>query len=154
MCEFSSKFTIKTAERRQRRCSGVFIVNFKLSNTLALKRFHILFWCFYCWLWRNNWRLGKCFGYPALDPRPLALGSHKIFNQLNLFLFKVESWSCAHYFRWFTGYLNHVDSLMSHVATCFKGTALLLNVHLSCFMDFILCLTDKYMLKVTNKKLD
>ena len=33
--------------------------------------------------------------------------------------------------------------LMLHVASCFKDTALLFNVHLSFFMDFILCPTDK-----------
>ena len=42
----------------------------------------------------------------------------------------------------------------THVTgTCFKETALFFNVHLSCFVDFILCPTDKYMLKVTNKKI-
>ena len=40
---------------------------------------------------------------------------------------------------------------MSHVATCFKETALLFNVLLSCFVDFILSASDKYMFKVTNK---
>ena len=59
-------------------------------------------------------------------------------------------WSCAHYFQWFTGYLNHVDLLMLHVATRFKEIALLFNVHLCFFADFILCLTDKYMFKVGN----
>ena len=34
--------------------------------------------------------------------------------------------------------------------TCFKEAALLFTVHLSSFVIFILCLTDKYMLKVTN----
>ena len=47
-----------------------------------------------------------------------------------------------------------ITSLMLHVATCFKETALLFNVHLSFFVDFILCPTDKYMSKVNNKKLD
>ena len=43
---------------------------------------------------------------------------------------------------------------LTHVTcTCFKETALLLNVHLSCFMDFVLCPTDKCMFKVTNKKI-
>ena len=42
---------------------------------------------------------------------------------------------------------------MSNVATCFKETVLLFNVHLSCFVDFILCSTDKYMFKVSNKKI-
>ena len=42
---------------------------------------------------------------------------------------------------------------MLNVATCFKETALLFNVHLSCFVDFILCPTDKYMFKVSNKKI-
>ena len=41
----------------------------------------------------------------------------------------------------------------THVTgTCFKETALFFNVHLSCFVDFILCPTDKYMFKVNNKK--
>ena len=43
-----------------------------------------------------------------------------------------------------------ITSLMLHVATCFKETALLLNVH---FVDFIQCPTDKYMPKVNNKKI-
>ena len=76
--------------------------------------------------------------------------SHKSFNKLNLLLFKVQSlWSCAHYFQWFMGYLNHVDLLMSHVHVLKK---LLFNVNLSCFVDFIMCPTDKYMFKVHNKK--
>ena len=37
--------------------------------------------------------------------------------------------------------------------TCFKEDALLFNVHLSCFVDFILCPTDKYMFKINNKKI-
>ena len=46
-----------------------------------------------------------------------------------------------------------ITSLMLHVATFFKETALLLNVQLSFFVDFILCPTDKYMSKVNNKKI-
>ena len=46
-----------------------------------------------------------------------------------------------------------ITSLMLHVATCFKETALLFNVHLSFFVDFILCPTEKYMSKVNNKKI-
>ena len=38
------------------------------------------------------------------------------------------------------------------LCTCFKETTPLFNVHLSCFVDFILCPTDKYMFKVNNKK--
>ena len=37
--------------------------------------------------------------------------------------------------------------------TCFKETALLFNVHLNCFVNFILCPTDKYMFKVNNEKI-
>ena len=37
--------------------------------------------------------------------------------------------------------------------TCFKETALLFNVHRSCFVDFILCPTNKYMFKVNDKKI-
>ena len=39
-------------------------------------------------------------------------------------------------------------------STCFKETALLFNVHLSCFVNFILCPPEKSMFKVNNKKLD
>ena len=52
--------------------------------------------------------------------------------------------------------LTHVTmdivSLISRVATCFKETALLSDVHLSFFVDFILR-PDKYMSKVNNKKI-
>ena len=42
----------------------------------------------------------------------------------------------------------------THVTcTCFKETSLFFNVYLSCFVDFILCPTDKYMFKVNNKKI-
>ena len=37
--------------------------------------------------------------------------------------------------------------------TCFKATALLLNVHWRCFVDFILCLTEQYMFKGNNKRI-
>ena len=37
--------------------------------------------------------------------------------------------------------------------TCFKENALFFNVHFSCFVDFILCPTDKCMFKVNNKKI-
>ena len=49
MCEICSDFTKKTPERRQWRRSGVLL--------LTLNRFHILFWCFYCWLWTSKYRL-------------------------------------------------------------------------------------------------
>ena len=41
---------------------------------------------------------------------------------------------------------------MLHVVTCFKETALLIDMHVSFFVDFILSQTDKYMSKVNNKK--
>ena len=95
--------------------------------------------------------------------RPPAAGPHiqssapspyKNFNQLNLFLFEGQSlWSCALYFQWFTDHLNHVYLLTLYVAACFKETALLFNVHLSCFLDYFLCLTNKYIFKVNNKKI-
>ena len=87
-----------------------------------------------------------CLGYPAPGSyiRPSAPGLNKSFNQLSLLLVKVQSlWFCALYFQWYTRYLNLVDLLI----------ALLFNVHLSCFVDFILCLTDKYMFKFINKKI-
>ena len=64
---------------------------------------------------------GHCF-YKVIGlsgPWPSVLISsplpHKRFNQLNLFLVQFQSLcSCAHYIQWFTGYINHVDLLMSH----------------------------------------
>ena len=48
--------------------------------------------------------------------RPAAPGPKNFFNQLNLLLLKVQSlWSCAHYFQWLMGYLNHVHLLLPHV---------------------------------------
>ena len=42
----------------------------------------------------------------------------------------------------------------AHVTgTCLKETALFFNVHLSYFVDFLLCPTNKYMFKVYNKKI-
>ena len=31
----------------------------KLTIKLTLERFHILFWCFHCWLWMSTCRLGR-----------------------------------------------------------------------------------------------
>ena len=64
MCETCSKLTIKTPEQCQWRRSGVFIA--------SLKRFHTLFWCFYCWLWTS-----KCFLGDGLKIQ--------IYTQLNIF---------------------------------------------------------------------
>ena len=49
-CEICSKLTIKIPKRRQRCCSGIFIVKFE----------HIthLFLCFYCWFWTSRCLLG------------------------------------------------------------------------------------------------
>ena len=81
-------------------------------------------------------------------PRP-----PKIFNQLNLLLLKVHSlWSCAHYFQWFMDYFKPCW-LTDATCNCFKETALLLNVHLGCFVNFIKCPTDKYVFKVNNEKI-
>ena len=41
-------------------------------------------------------------------------------------------------------------SLTHATCTCFKETVALFNVHLSCFVNFILCLTNKYMFKVNK----
>ena len=93
------------------------------------------------------------FGLSSPHIHPSDPGLHKSFKQIDLFLSKVQSlWSWAHCCKWFMGYLNHVDLFMLHVTACFKETALLFNVHLSCFVDFILCTTDKYIFKVCNKK--
>ena len=84
--------------------------------------------------------------------RPPAPGPHKSFNKRNFLLVKVQSlWSRAHYFQWFTGYLNHIDLLMSHVHVL-KKLLYRLMFSLSCFVDFVLCPTNKYMLNVNNKK--
>ena len=44
---------------------------------------------------------------------------------------------------------------LTHVTCkCFKESAILFNVQLSCTVDFIPCQTEKYMFKVNNKKID
>ena len=48
----------------------------------------------------------------------------------------------------FMGYLNHVDFLMQYGHVLKKQRYCL--IHLSCFVNFILCLTDKYMFKVSK----
>ena len=56
-CEICSKLTIKTPERRHRRRSGVFIVNFEIkfftgstvSSPLYLKKKGIMTFQYFCW---------------------------------------------------------------------------------------------------------
>ena len=60
MCEICSWLTIKTPERRQWRVL--------VPLLLTLHRCHLLFWCFYNWLWRSKCQLGSC--YRSLSIRP------------------------------------------------------------------------------------
>ena len=77
--------------------------------------------------------------YPVFDLRP-----YRRCYQPNLFLGKLFSMV----------YGLFKPCCFTHVTgTCFKETALFFNVHLSCFVDFILCPTDKYMFKVSNRKI-
>ena len=47
-------------QKHQKNVWNLFKVNNKVNDfvlfclLLALKRFHILFWCFWCWLWTSN----------------------------------------------------------------------------------------------------
>ena len=51
-CEICSNVAIKTSERRNWRCSNVFIDDFERIS-------HTFIWCFYCWLW-----IDKCLLEP------------------------------------------------------------------------------------------
>ena len=96
-------------------------------------------------------------GYPSPNPQPSYLAPspqpQKIFNQLDFLLVKLQS--CDLQIMWTL--LSMVCRLikpcrLAHVTcTCFKETAILFNVHFSCFVDFILCPTDKYIFKINNK---
>ena len=80
--------------------------------------------------------------YPALDPRPTAL-------------IKVSSSSTSMIMCTLLSMVYGLFKpcwLIGVSSTCFKETTPLFNVHLSCFVHFILCPTDKYMFKVNNKK--
>ena len=91
---------------------------------------------------------------PASSPhiRPSVPGPHKIFIKLSLLLVKFQwRWSCAHYFQWFTGNLNDVDILMSHKHVL--DTTPLFNMHLNCFVGFILYPTNRYMFKFNYNKI-
>ena len=96
-------------------------------------------------------------GYPKLGPRPPypALGRRppapiKISTSATSSYLK-----SSHYVQLLSMVYRLIKACWrTHVTcTCFKETALLFNVHLNCFVDFILCPTDKYMLKVNNKKI-
>ena len=93
----------------------------------------------------------RVLGISVCWPTALICGPHKSFSKLNL-LVKVQwLWSCVHYFQWFTGCLNDIDLLIPHVN--YPNDPLNhANLHLSCFVDFILFPTDKYMFKVNDKK--
>ena len=88
---------------------------------------------------------------PGLHIRPSAPAPHKSFIKFNLLLVKVTMIMCT--------LLSMVYGLFKPcwlidvACTCFKETTPLFSVHLSCFVDFILCPTDKYMFKVNNKKI-
>ena len=87
--------------------------------------------------------------YPALrsrSPGPIKVLSSSTFSQV-----KSNHYDHVHItlngLRLFKPCFTHVTG------TCFRETAPFFNVYLSCFVDFILCPTDKYMFKVNNKKI-
>ena len=91
-------------------------------------------------IWIRNTSNNGCSGYPALGPRL----SPKFWTSSTY----LKSSHCDHGL-WVYGLFKPCWHI--HVTcTCFKETALLLNVHLSCFVNFILCPTDKYMFKVNK----
>ena len=93
-------------------------------------------------------------GYSALSPhiRPSGPVPHKSFNKLSLLLVKSPVTMIMRTLPSMVYGLLKPCWLMDVSCTCFKETTPLFNVHLSCFVDFILCPTDKYMFKVNNKK--
>ena len=86
-----------------------------------------------------------CLSYPAPGP-------YKSFIQLHLLVKSQWLWSCAHFFSMVYG-LFKPCWLIDVSCTCLKETTPLVNLLLSCFVDFILCPTDKYMFKVKDKKI-
>ena len=91
---------------------------------------------------------------PGHHIRPSAPGPHKSFIKFNLLLVKAQwLWSCARGLLSMVYRLFKPCLLIDVLCLCFKETTPLYNVHLSCFVDFILCPTDKYMFKVNNKKI-
>ena len=93
-------------------------------------------------------------GYSALSPhiRPSGPVPHKSFNKLSLLLVKSPVTMIMRTLPSMVYGLLKPCWLMDVSCTCFKETTPLFNVRLSCFVDFILYPTDKYMFKVKNKK--
>ena len=71
-----------------------------------------------------------------------VFGPHKRFNQFNTYLKSIHYDHVEIIFSGLRVIQSMFDLLMLHVATWFKETAVLFNVHLSCFVDFILYATD------------
>ena len=106
--------------------------------------------------WSNDvemWVLEGYLGYPAPCPRPSypALGPRPPVPQ-NFSISSTSSYlNSSHYDHVLRVYGLFKPCWLTHATcTCFKETALLFNVHLSCFVNFILCSTDKYMFKVNK----
>ena len=82
-----------------------------------------------------------CLGYPPPPPPPFKFSTRSTSSYIK----------SSHYDHglWVYGFFK--PCWLTHATcTCFKETALLFNVHLSCFVNFILCPTDKYMFKVNK----
>ena len=91
---------------------------------------------------------GPRLSYPALGPR-----SPKTFSTSS----NSSNLKSSHYDQ--ASFLSVVYGLskpcwLTHATcTCFKETGLFFNVHWSCFVNFNLCPTDKFMFKVNNEKI-
>ena len=85
---------------------------------------------------------GPRASYPVLDPRSLAPQNFSTSSTSSYL-------RSSHYDHGLWVYGLFKPCWLTHATcTCFKETALLLNVYLSCLVSFILCPTDKYMFQV------
>ena len=97
-------------------------------------------------------------GYLAPVPRPLYLELRpRLPAPINVSTSSTSYLKFSHYDHahiTFNVYWLFKPYWLTHVTcSCFKETVLLCNVYVSCFVDFILSPTDKYMFKVNNKKI-
>ena len=111
-----------------------------------------IMWLLFNWIAQLNGCLGclasgSWLSYPAFSPRLPDLPKFSISSTSS----HLNSTNYDHVL-WVYGLFK--PCWLTHgTCTCFRETALLFNVQLSCFMNFILCPTDKYILKVNNEKI-
>ena len=76
---------LRVNNKDTRKTSVTLLLLLSMSLLLTLNIFHILFWCFHCWLWTSKCRLSSsCFKFCNVELFSVNDDMFKVDNQVNV----------------------------------------------------------------------